>query len=203
MEINNSYGEKKNAFTRLTPEDSSTFGKKKSCEIISTVSGRGPNGTQSIRFFSSAPTARYYKGSWEKDIFASPFEKVEGWFALRFVDPLDPAPVKGGPLHTNMTLISPSGKPKITSRLFSPGPPLDPLLASSWEVVIFLLSWSFTVPISIGRIVVEALRIRFRGNMPYLNKPDVKRSNIPRSASETEKYCPLLFAHAHPPLLCS
>ncbi|KAJ5606800.1 hypothetical protein N7537_003419 [Penicillium hordei] len=186
MEINNSFGEKKNAFTRLTPEDSSSFEKAKSCEVISTASGTGPNGTQSVRFMSSAPTAKYYKGSWKKDIFASPFEKVEGSFALRFVDPLDPAPDKGGPLHTNMTLITSSGKPKITSRLFSTAPPLDPLLAPSWEVLIFLLRWSFTIPISLGRIVVEALRIRFRGNLPYLNKPEVKRNNIPRNASEAE-----------------
>jgi hypothetical protein len=36
--------------------------------------------------------------------------------------------------------------------------------------------------------VVEALRIRFRGNMPYLNKPDVKKNNIPRNASKPERY---------------
>ncbi|KAJ5631947.1 hypothetical protein N7490_008286 [Penicillium lividum] len=187
MEINNSYGEKKNAFTRLYPEESSVFEKAKKSETISVVSGRGPEGTQSTRFISSAPGAKYYKGSWDKDIFASPFEKVEGWFSLRFVDPLDPSPAKGGPLHSNMTLMSTAGKPKISSRLYSCAPPLDPLLASSWEVVIFLLNWSFTVPLSIGRIVVEALRIRFRGNLPYLNKPDVKPNNIPRKASKTEK----------------
>lgn len=188
MEINNSYGEKKNAFCRLVKEDSSCFDKEKACEDIGTVSGRGPKGTQSVRFTSSAPTAKYYKGRWEKDIFASPFEKVEGGFALRFMDPLDPAPEKGGPLHSNMTLISTSGKAKISSRLFSIAPPIDPLLASSWELATFLLSWSFVIPVSIGRIVVEALRIRFRGNMPYLNKPDVKRNNIPRNASEIERY---------------
>ena len=187
MEINNSYGEKKNAFCRLTREDTSLFDKEKSCENISIASARGPKGIQSIRFTSSIPTAKYYKGTWQKDIFASPFEKVEGSFSLRFMDPLDPAPEKGGPLHSNMTLMSTSGKPKISSRLFSCGPPLDPLLASSWEMATFLLSWSFVIPVSIGRIVVEALRIRFRGNMPYLNKPDVKRNNIPRNASETER----------------
>lgn len=196
MEINNSYGEKKNAFCRLTKEDSSTYEKEKTCEVFSTVSGRGPHGDQPLRFTSSAPTAKYYKGSWEKDIFASPFEKVEGGFALRFMDPLDPAPEKGGPLHSNMTLISTSGKSKISSRLFSVAPPIDPLLASSWKLMSFLLGWSFVVPVSIGRIVVEAVRIRLRGNMPYLNKPDVKKGNIPRNASETERfsqYFPLLF----------
>ncbi|KAJ5537044.1 hypothetical protein N7513_010230 [Penicillium frequentans] len=193
MEINNSYGEKKNAFCRLFKEDSSCFEKGKLCEDIGTVSGRGSEGDRSVRFTSSAPTARYYKGSWEKDIFASPFEKVEGGFALRFMDPLDPTPEKGGPLHSNMTLISTSGKAKISSRLFSIAPPLDPLLASSWELTTFLLSWSFVIPISIGRIVVEALRIRFRGNMPYLNKPDVKRNNIPRNASETERVLEQFF----------
>lgn len=195
MEINNSYGEKKNAFSRLTREDNSSLEREKHCKVLSTVSGRGPQGIQSIRFMSSVPTAKYYKGSWEKDIFASPFEKVEGSFALRFMDPLDPTPEKGGPLHSNMTLISTSGKPKLSSRLFSCAPPVDPLLASSWEVATFLLSWSFFIPASLGRIFAEALRIRFRGNMPWLNKPDVKQNNIPRNASETERYFPRFPAY--------
>ena len=199
MKINNSYGEKKNAFTRVTPEPFSLYEEKKACQTISVISGRGPNVSQSVQFLSSGPSAKFYKGSWEKDIFASPFEKVEGHFALRFVDPLDPSPCKGGPLHTNMTLITTSGKPKITSRLFPPSLPVDPLLASPWELLIFLLSWSFTVPISIGKIVVEALRIRFRGNMPYLHKPDAKRNNIPRNASETEKYRVPIPARHTPP----
>ncbi|KAJ5489902.1 hypothetical protein N7453_010727 [Penicillium expansum] len=174
-------------YSPLKELNSSSYEKVKTCEVFSTALGKGPDGDQLIRFTSSAPTAKYYKGSWEKDIFASPFEKVEGGFALRFMDPLDPAPEKGGPLHSNMTLISTSGKPKISSRFFSVAPPIDPLETSSWELVSFLLSWSFVVPVSIGRIVVEALRIRFRGNMPYLNKPDVKKGNIPRNASETER----------------
>ncbi|KAJ5364365.1 uncharacterized protein N7496_010078 [Penicillium cataractarum] len=187
MEINNSYGEKKNAFCRLTKEENSTFDKAKTSETLSTISGRGHRGIQTVRFMSSAPTAKYYKGSWDKDIFASPFEKVEGWFNLRFMDPLDPLHEKGGPLHSNMTLMSVEGKPKLSSRLFSCGTPLDPLSSSSWELTMFLLRWSFVIPTSLGRIVMEALRIRFRGNMPYLNKPDVKKSNIPRNASKPER----------------
>ena len=182
MEINNSYGEKKNAFCRLIREDQSRFKEKKLSQTLSTASGKGPRGPQTVRFISSAPTAKYYKGSWDKDIFASPFEKVEGWFNLRFMDPLSPTPEKGGPLHSNMTLMSVEGKPKVSSRLFSSGIPLDPLSASSWQLTMFV------IPASIGRIVVEALRIRFRGNMPYLNKPDVKKNNIPRNASKPERY---------------
>lgn len=188
MEINNSYGEKKNAFCRLAREENSCFDKVKCSQLVSTSVGRGLRGIETVQFMSSAPTAKYYKGSWDKDIFASPFEKVEGWFNLRFMDPLDPSPEKGGPLHSNMTLMSIQGKPKVSSRVFSCGPPLDPLSASSWELAMFLLSWSFVIPASIGRIVVEALRIRFRGNMPYLNKPEVKRNNIPRRASKPERY---------------
>jgi hypothetical protein len=188
MEINNSYGEKKNAFCQLVREENSYFETKKTSQTISTALGTGNTGIQTVRFVSSAPNAKYYKGSWNKDIFASPFEKVEGWFNLRFMDPLDPSPGKGGPLHSNMTLMSKEGKPKVSSRLFSSGPPFDPLSASPWGLTKFLISWSFVIPASIGRIVVEALRIRFRGNMPYLNKPDVKKNNIPRNASKPERY---------------
>ncbi|KAJ6104625.1 hypothetical protein N7523_010945 [Penicillium sp. IBT 18751x] len=193
MEINNSYGEKRNVFMHLTAEN--PLSEAKSCQMISTVSGRRCRGTQTFEFMSSAPTAKYYRSSFDKDIFASPFERVEGSFNLRFVDPLDPSPAKGGPLHNNMTLISTCGKPKVTSRLFSCAPPLDPLLASSWEVAVFLIKWSFIIPISLGRIVVEALRIRFRGNMPYLNKPDVKPKSIPRNASRTEQTVEPFFRH--------
>ncbi|KAJ5681953.1 uncharacterized protein N7477_001893 [Penicillium maclennaniae] len=184
IEINNSYGEKSNVFMHLTAEN--PLSEEKSCEMISTVSGRGCRGTQTWEFMSSAPTAKYYRSSFDEDIFASPFERVEGSFNLRFVDPLDPSPAKGGPLHNNMTLISTCVKPKVTIRLFSCAPPLYPLLASSWEVAVFLIKWSFILPISLIRIVVEALRIRFRGNMPYLNKPDVKPKSVPRDASRTE-----------------
>jgi hypothetical protein len=194
MEINNSYGEKKNAFCRLVREENSCFERKKTSQVVSTALGMGDAGIQTVQFLSSAPNAKYYKGSWDKDIFASPFEKVEGWFNLRFMDPLDPSPEKGGPLHSNMTLMSVEGKPKVSSRLFSCGPPFDPLSASSWTLTKFLLSWSFVIPASIGRIVVEALRIRFRGNMPYLNKPDVKKNNIPRNASKPERYTLLFFS---------
>ncbi|KAJ5385708.1 hypothetical protein N7509_008249 [Penicillium cosmopolitanum] len=193
MEINNSYGEKKNAFCRLIREENFCFEKKKTSQIISTALGTGDAGIQAVRFVSSAPNAKYYKGSWDKDIFASPFEKVEGWFNLRFMDPLDPSPEKGGPLHSNMTLMSIEGKPKVSSRLFSCSPPFDPLSASSWGLTKFLLSWSFVIPASIGRIVVEALRIRFRGNMLYLNKPDVKKNNIPRKASKPERVLETFF----------
>ncbi|KAJ6021062.1 hypothetical protein N7540_006566 [Penicillium herquei] len=187
MEINNSYGEKKNALFRVTREESSSFDEGKFCKTFSTVLGKTQECDQTVRFLSSIPIVKYYKGNWDKDIFASPFEKVEGGFKLRFIDPLDPTPAKGGEIHSNMTLMSVDGKPKISSRLFSCGPALDPLLSSSWEVMIFLLSWSFVIPSSIGRIVVEALRIRFRGNLPYLNKPDVKQNNIPRNASGPER----------------
>jgi hypothetical protein len=118
MEINNSYGEKKNAFCRLTRESSSVFKEEKPSQTFTTATGRGHWGIQTFRFMSSAPTGKYYKGSWDKDIFASPFEKVEGWFNLRFMDPLDPLPEKGGPLHSNMTLMSLQNKPKVSSRLF-------------------------------------------------------------------------------------
>lgn len=188
MEINNSFGEKKNTFFRLTREENSCFERKKTSQVIGTALGKGEAGIQTVRFVSSAPNAKYYKGSWDKDIFASPFEKVEGWFNLRFVDPLDPSPEKGGPLHSNMTLMSTDGKPKMSSRLFSCGPPLDPLSASSWELTKFLLSWSFVIPASLGRITVEALRVRFRGNLPYLKKPDVRKNSIPRNASKPERY---------------
>ena len=171
---------------------------KKSSQTLSTTTARGYRGSQPISFVSSAPTAKYYKGSWGKDIFASPFEKVEGWFNLRFMDPLDPSPEKGGPLHSNMTLMSLEGRAKVSSRLFSSGLPIDPLSAPSWKLAIFLLKWSFVIPASIGRIVVEALRIRFRGKMPYLNKPDVKKNNIPRNASKPERYVQMLFSYPPP-----
>ncbi|KAL2002562.1 hypothetical protein VTN02DRAFT_6511 [Thermoascus thermophilus] len=189
MEINNSYGEKKNAFFRLSG-DGPHAQKGHMSATIDTVKTET---SAEIRFVSSSSQSEFYKGSWEKDIFASPFEKVEGSISARFADPLKPAPC--AQLHSNATAILPSGKPTIASRLYSWGEPLDPLSASSWELAKFLLGWTPMIPISLARIVQEAIRVRLRGNLPYLKKPETRRGNISREATDIERDLEPFFRH--------
>lgn len=193
MEINNSYGEKKNAFFRLSGDGSHA----QNGHMFETVTTVKTDTSTELRFVSSTPKSEFYRGSWEKDIFASPFEKVEGSISVKFADPLKPAP--SAQLHSSATALLPSGKPTIASRLYSWGEPLDPLSASSWELAKFLLSWTPMVPISLARIIQEAIRVRLRGNLPYLNKPETRRGNIPRQETDVERYA-LLSSF---PICCS
>jgi hypothetical protein len=186
-EINNSFREKKNAFFRLE-KDGSPIEKAERCEIVATLTPESNPSVPPILTVSSVPKAKIYRGSWKKNFFLSPYEKVEGAIALKFHDLLSPMPNKDGPLNSHATLLTPDGKAKVTTRLSSWGPPVDPLAASSWELFSFLLVWSAVGALSEMRIYKEALRIRWRGKMKYLKHPETHPQNVPRPESDIERY---------------
>lgn len=194
MEINTSFGEKKNVLFRLTGDskchlDNDNWTTPPSLPIDTTFMTSYNKGT-TLRFMASESRGKFFKGSWEKDIFASPYETAHGSFSLKFTDPQAPIFNEAGLLNTTMNNIAPSGKPKILSRLWSWGQPVNPLTVSSWDLTKFLVSWTIVGPLSVPRIVKEAIRVRLRGNLKYLKKPkpEVLRTNIPRNETEIERY---------------
>ncbi|KAJ5935166.1 hypothetical protein N7466_004713 [Penicillium verhagenii] len=199
MEVNNSFGERKAAFFRLTA-GSAEANMKDSAGTIDTVPCQTANKSQSVRFLDSVSKFKMYKAEWDKDFFLSPFEKVEGYFTTTCSDPCNPMSGTKGPLHTNTTLYSPDGRPKIISRLYSWGEPLDPLRADPWQLMRFICRWGYIGALSKPRIIYEALRVRFRGNLTYLRKPEVKNPNIPREETDIERFLEQFFrlflAHA-------
>ncbi|KAL2830914.1 hypothetical protein BDW59DRAFT_158347 [Aspergillus cavernicola] len=175
MEVNNYWGQRKIAFSRLTGE-ASLSELPTSTEI--------PSGSSSAPFYHSNPRHLTYRGTWDKDMFISPFEKVEGTIALRFSDPLAP----NTPLHITITLLSPAGKPRLIGRVFCPDEhaPVDPLTASPWSLLRFLPYWTGVLVITELLIIIAALRIRSKG-APIFSMPEVRPNNIPRDESDIER----------------
>ncbi|KAJ5745897.1 hypothetical protein N7520_011079 [Penicillium odoratum] len=199
MEVNNSFGERKAAFFRLNA-GSADADANHSISIVDSVPFQTASCLQHARFVGSASKSKIYKGNWDKDFFLSPFEKVEGYFTTTCSDPCNPLSGTKGPLHSNTTLYAPDGRPKIISRLYSWGEPLDPLHATPWQLMRFICRWGYIGALSKQRIIYEALRVRFRGNLTYLRKPEVKNPNIPREETHLERSLERFFrrflAHA-------
>lgn len=180
MEVNNSFGERKAAFFRLESGSATN-----EVHNIPTINDTG--GSLDAKFIPSRSKYKMYKGTWDKDFFLSPFEKVEGYFTTTCSDPCNPHSETKGLLHTNTTLYAPDGRPKIVSRVYSCGPPLDPFSASPWHLIKFICVWGYIGALSKPRIIYEALRVQFRGNLTYHRKPEVRRTNIPREETRIER----------------
>lgn len=187
MEINNSFYEKRNVFFRLTG-DSHIIGMPEATEVIFTGAVKRSSELHELHFLSSMPRSKHYKGSWDKHIFASPFEKVEGSMAATFVDPLQPDPNPKGPLQSTLSSLAPDGQMKVTSRLSSWAQPVNPISGSSWDIARLLLCWTHVGLLSSFRIVKEALRVRFKSKLEYLKRPEIRRGSISRKETAVERY---------------
>lgn len=181
MEINNSFYEKRNIFFRLTedgmPVDETSYPPSK---IIASAKGTGES--VSLCPLSPASKRKYYKGYWDKVIFGSPFEKVGGYMLAKTVDIL-----RGPSLQSTLSSNNPDGQVKVTSRLASWSDPVDPLKASGWDIARFIARWTHVGALSAPRIVKEALRVRFRGNLKYLQRPEVHPGTNPRKETIVER----------------
>ncbi|KAL5362898.1 hypothetical protein BJX96DRAFT_167030 [Aspergillus floccosus] len=187
MEINNSFYEKRNIFFPLTGDGIAVDSPQPQATTI-TATKKATKEPVSIRFQYSTSQSKHYKGSWEKLIFGSPFEKVGGSMTAKFVDPM-----LGPSLQSNLSSNTPDGQVKVTSRLASWGEPVDPLLSDSWSVARFVARWTHVGALSAPRIVKEALRIRFRGNLQYLQRPEVRADSVPRKQTKVERTMELFF----------
>ncbi|PYH93092.1 hypothetical protein BO71DRAFT_455824 [Aspergillus ellipticus CBS 707.79] len=187
MEANNSYGERNTTFFRVdagNSENSIPYHDK----ITQMIPARTANSMlQQVSLITSTSKAKMYKGKWTKDCFLSPFEKLEGYFTTTCSDPCNPHSETKGPLHSNTTLYAPDGRPKIVSRLYSCGDSLDPLSASPSDLVRFIWRWGHIGALSKPRIIYEALRVRFRGKLTYLQKPEIRDTNVPRAETNSER----------------
>lgn len=183
MEVNNYWGQRKIAFSRLTGETPLPAPPS----ATSSAETQSQSQAQSPCFYHSNPRHASYRGTWDKDMFISPFEKVEGSIALRFSDPLAP----NTPLHITITLLSPSGKPRLIGRVFCPEDgdhdPLDPLAASYWRILRFLPYWTGVLVVTELLIIAAALRIRSKG-APMFSMPEVRPNNHPRDETDIERF---------------
>ncbi|PYH37517.1 uncharacterized protein BO87DRAFT_450670 [Aspergillus neoniger CBS 115656] len=187
MEINNSFYEKRNIFFRLT-EDGMPVDETPHLPSTIIASAKGTGETVSLCSLSPASKRKYYKGYWDKVIFDSPFEKVGGYMLAKTVDIL-----RGPSLQSTLSSNNPDGQVKVTSRLASWGDPVNPLMASGWDIARFIARWTHVGALSAPRIVKEALRVRFRGNLKYLQRPEVHPGTNPREETIVERSLELFF----------
>lgn len=140
-----------------------------------------------VHFFYSTSQYREYQSRWRKDIFISPFEKVDGYFTTRVRDPCLAGLNKYNAFHSDVTLFNWRGEEKIKGVVNSWGKPLDPLVASGPAFAWFLLRWAYISMLSISRIHFQALRAFTTGTLTFYRRPEVKNTNICREATEIER----------------
>lgn len=122
MEINNSFDEKRNVLFQLQPESETPTAK-----IDLAREPKYLDQKKTVLSLPSLPSARFYKGIWEKHIFASPFEKVEGSISTRFMDPLQASSFKPTASIANIVSIGLAGESKMVTRISCREPPVDPV----------------------------------------------------------------------------
>jgi hypothetical protein len=182
LEINNSYDEKRNIFLRLKPSSTSD-------NLISPATKDTLRYLDDNHLLTSLPTlsrAKFYTGTWRKQIFASPFEKVDGLVSQRMMDPLSPSSWKPTSSFSNMTTLEESGEVRMATRLICASPPIDPTQMGSWDLVKFLVQWTIPGIFTTAEIVLKALKIRFSGSMKMNKKPPVRSGSVGRHVSSLE-----------------
>lgn len=175
MEINNSFGEKRNVLFRIRGP-------------VKSVNMSRPSATQyldSTKLVSSLPPN--LSASFYKDIYASPFEKVEGSISARFLDPLNEQSWGSNVSLSNTTSVSPEGNAKLTTRISCCEAPLDPAKVAATSLLSFLIRWTLPVTLTTPRIIYEAMRIEHLGLMKMMNKPVVQKGSVPRRATSIER----------------
>lgn len=143
---------------------------------------------QRVRHLSSTSRARFYQGSFRKEIFASPFEKVGELVNVRYTDPLQESSWKPNSSLSSTTSTGSAGEARMTARVSCVRPPLDPTQVAWMELASFLYHW--TIPdVVIGfTIIFAAVKIHTRGVMKMMAKPAIRPGTIPRHSSSTEMY---------------
>lgn len=198
LEINNSYWEKRNILLRIKPT-SDKYRQPESAETVMYLDRR-----QSVRSLPTATKAKFYGGEWQKYIFASPFEKVDGLVSQRMMDPLNPNAWTSDASFSNMTTLEESGEVRMATRLTCDSSPIDPTTMSWLDVAKIVLQWTLPGMMTTPEIIFKALKIRFLGQMKMNSKPPVRSGSVGRPIQKLEMYvCQIIallmmnFAHAN------
>lgn len=187
MEINNSFDEKRNVFFKVNATEADTKALEKSLDT-DALKTQYLDMKRTIASMTSQSSAIYYKGTWEKDIYSSPFEKLGDTINERFMDPTNPVAWNKMRSMSNTTTLAASGQPKMMTRLSCRRSPVDPTTASWWTIAKLLVSWTLPVLLTTPRILYQALRIEYLGLMRMMNKPDIRTGSEARRAMKSEWY---------------
>ncbi|KGO72221.1 Protein of unknown function DUF1365 [Penicillium expansum] len=184
MEINNSFDEKRNVLFQLQPEYMTPTTKMDD-------SAKEPiylDQKKTVLSLPSLSTARFYKGIWEKHIFASPFEKVEGSISTRFMDPLQEFPFNPTDSIANVVSVGLQGESKMITRISCREPPVDPVNVTTTHLVKSILLWTVPGTLTTPRILFQALKIQYvQGLMQMMDRPVIQPGSVARHPTSIER----------------
>lgn len=193
MEINNSFDEKRNVLFQLQPESESP-----TVKIDLAREPKYLDQKKAVLSLPSLPSARFYKGIWEKHIFASPFEKVEGSISTRFMDPLQASSFKPTASIANIVSIGLAGESKMVTRISCREPPVDPVNVTTAHLVKSIFQWTMPGTLTTPRVLFQALKIQYvQGLMKMMNRPVIQPGSVARHPTSIERYILLPFGSLH------
>ncbi|KAL5041691.1 hypothetical protein BDW71DRAFT_201176 [Aspergillus fruticulosus] len=184
LEVNNSFWERKIVLLHLG---------QRSGEVRPAAAQQHRIHNLPVHFHFSVSQHKYYRSRWEKDIFVSPFEMVDGFYNTTVRDPCLAGLNEHSSFHSAITLCTPKGDKKIAGVVNSCAKPLDPMVASGPVFAWFLVRWAYISMLSISRIHFQALRAFMTGSLTYYRRPEVRSTNICREATRLERSFEIYF----------
>ncbi|CAI7665866.1 unnamed protein product [Penicillium viridicatum] len=183
MEINNSFDEKRNVLFQLQPESESLTTKMDLAKEPKYLDQK-----KTVLSLPSLPSARFYKGIWEKHIFASPFEKVEGSISTRFMDPLQASSFKPTDSIANVVSVGVAGESKMVTRISCREPPVNPVSVTAAHLVKSIFQWTVPGTLTTPRILFQALKIKYvQGLMEMMDRPVIQPGSVARHPTSIER----------------
>lgn len=132
--------------------------------------------------------SRNFTGKWPKDFHVSPFNSRKGSYSLNSLDPFSKEGESAGKVYNTIILRSSKNVAKITAKVFSTKPALDPLNMTFQAKLAFLLAWWWVGFVTFPRIVKEASKLFFRKKLHVWYRPEVLKDSIGRTETVQERY---------------
>jgi hypothetical protein len=134
-------------------------------------------------------TQTRFKNVWPKVLHVSPFSSRKGHYSLSALDTFGLASSATQPTFDNTIVLSSSkGHPKLIARVYREGPATDPLTASQWDVLRFLLGWFWVGFATAPRTLKQAFVLYFQRGLNVWTRPEVLPSSLGRRANSAERY---------------
>ncbi|KAJ5177691.1 Protein of unknown function DUF1365 [Penicillium coprophilum] len=184
MEINNSFDEKRNVLFKLEPESNQPLTEinelKTEPEYLDEK--------KSVMSLPSLPSAKFYKGVFEKGIFASPFERVDTPISTRVIDPVQISLFKPTAAIANVVSTDLAGESRMVAGLSCREPPIDPVNMTAVDLAKYIFLWSFHTTLTTPRILFQALKIQYiQGLMQMMDRPTIQPGSIARHPTPIER----------------
>ena len=131
--------------------------------------------------------SKNFSGKWPKDFHVSPFNSRKGSYSLNSLDPFPEEGLSLANIYNTIILRSSENVAKITAKVFSTKPGVDPLTMSYKAKLGFLLGWWWVGFVTFPRIVKEAGSLFFQRKLHVWYRPEVLKDSIGRTETAQER----------------